>query len=237
MLTPETARAWVVRYPLSDADADQYGDTPMIPRTAASRWVHLPPTPYPPTAPRARSHTSRIPPPSYNLVDRGDRRAELRRAGWLTLPAHPCRGVPPPHTQCCASTCSDDVGNSGAHIGLGSPVGASTGGPLRLPAALAKFESGNSSLQAVWGLVRHTLVAVSLDVNTDSNTRQRDLCHTDVISPSFPPPKHHFTNVEMVRTSIFLSYSSFPSPPRMPRDVIYLVHPSVIYLVPMLVAR
>ena len=27
--------------------------------------------------------------------------------------------------------------------------------------------------------VRYTLVAVSLDVNTDSNTRQRDLCHTD----------------------------------------------------------
>ena len=51
--------------------------------------------------------------------------------------------------------------------------------PASAAAQLAKFHSGNESLDAVWGLVRHTLVAVSLDVNTDSNTRQRDLCHTD----------------------------------------------------------
>eukprot|EP00039_Didymoeca_costata_P008725 m.115456 g.115456 ORF g.115456 m.115456 type:complete len:887 (-) comp14206_c1_seq1:419-3079(-) len=44
---------------------------------------------------------------------------------------------------------------------------------------LAKFASENASLVAVWNLTRYTLVAVSLDVNTDSNTRQRDLCHTD----------------------------------------------------------
>jgi alpha-L-rhamnosidase len=50
---------------------------------------------------------------------------------------------------------------------------------LRPVAEMATFASSNSSLDAVWGLVRYTLVAVSLDVNTDSNTRQRDLCHTD----------------------------------------------------------
>ena len=53
--------------------------------------------------------------------------------------------------------------------------------PSRLqPAvAMAKMNTSNSALNAVWELVRHTLVATALDVNTDSNTRQRDLCHTD----------------------------------------------------------
>lgn len=55
---------------------------------------------------------------------------------------------------------------------------------LRPPAAMATFQSSNSSLDAVWGLVKYTLVAVSLDVNTDSNTRQRDLCHTDAFITS-----------------------------------------------------
>ena len=50
---------------------------------------------------------------------------------------------------------------------------------LRPQTEMSMFRSSNASLDAVWGLVRHTLVAVSLDVNTDSNTRQRDLCHTD----------------------------------------------------------
>eukprot|EP01052_Picozoa_sp_SAG31_P006243 SAG31_NODE_285_length_18479_cov_9.871980_8_plen_97_part_00 len=44
---------------------------------------------------------------------------------------------------------------------------------------MARFHSSDASLNTVWELVRYTLVAVSLDVNTDSNTRQRDLCHTD----------------------------------------------------------
>jgi hypothetical protein len=83
-LTLETAQAWVIRYPLSDEPADQYGDTPTLPPSS-----------------------------------------------------------------------------------------------LRPPTQLARFSSGNRSLDSVWGLVRHTLVAVSLDVNTDSNVRQRDLCHTD----------------------------------------------------------
>ena len=50
---------------------------------------------------------------------------------------------------------------------------------LRPAAMLAAFSSTDTSLNSVWDLVRHTLVATTLDVNTDSNTRQRDLCHTD----------------------------------------------------------
>lgn len=51
---------------------------------------------------------------------------------------------------------------------------------LRRPAALASFTSSSAQLNSVWGLVRHTLVACGgLDVNVDSNTRQRDFCATD----------------------------------------------------------
>ncbi len=50
---------------------------------------------------------------------------------------------------------------------------------LRPRAALATLACDSAELNAVWDLVRYTLVAVSLDVNADSNTRQRDLCHTD----------------------------------------------------------
>jgi hypothetical protein len=56
--------------------------------------------------------------------------------------------------------------------------------PLRRPVALATFVSDSAGLNAVWGLVRHTIVATSLDVNVDSNTRQRDLCHTDAFITS-----------------------------------------------------
>jgi alpha-L-rhamnosidase len=52
--------------------------------------------------------------------------------------------------------------------------------PMHRPAALATFTSDSAALQQVWGLVRHTLVACGgLDVNVDSNTRQRDFCATD----------------------------------------------------------
>ena len=71
--TPETARAWVVRYPLSDKASDQYGDEPML---AVSK--------------------------------------------------------------------------------------------LRPEAEMATFKSANASLDAVWNLVKYTLVAVSLDVKSGS---------------------------------------------------------------------
>ena len=51
---------------------------------------------------------------------------------------------------------------------------------LRRPTALATFASDHRDLNRVWGLVRHTLVACGgLDVDVDSNTRQRDFCATD----------------------------------------------------------
>ena len=38
---------------------------------------------------------------------------------------------------------------------------------------------GSQPLQQVWELVRHTINVAALDLNTDSNTRQRDLCALD----------------------------------------------------------
>ena len=44
---------------------------------------------------------------------------------------------------------------------------------------LTTFSSSDASLDAVWALVRHSATAGALDLNTDSNTRQRDLCTLD----------------------------------------------------------
>ena len=44
---------------------------------------------------------------------------------------------------------------------------------------LAEFSASVPALEAVFELVRHTVDAASLDLNTDSNTRQRDLCTLD----------------------------------------------------------
>lgn len=44
---------------------------------------------------------------------------------------------------------------------------------------LTTFSCSVAGLQQVWALVRHTVNAAALDLNTDSNTRQRDLCALD----------------------------------------------------------
>ena len=44
---------------------------------------------------------------------------------------------------------------------------------------LTSFSSNVPELDQVWELVRHTINAAALDLNTDSNTRQRDLCTLD----------------------------------------------------------
>jgi hypothetical protein len=50
----------------------------------------------------------------------------------------------------------------------------------RRPTAVATFSSESVPLNQVWELVRHTLVACGgLDIDVDSNTRQRDFCATD----------------------------------------------------------
>ena len=44
---------------------------------------------------------------------------------------------------------------------------------------LTHFNSSSPHLNAVYSLGRYTILATSLDVNTDSNTRQRDNCEMD----------------------------------------------------------
>ena len=41
--------------------------------------------------------------------------------------------------------------------------------------ALTQFVSADTALGRVWDLSRNTILRASLDVNTDSNTRQRDV--------------------------------------------------------------
>ncbi|KAK7254927.1 hypothetical protein SO694_00137069 [Aureococcus anophagefferens] len=48
-----------------------------------------------------------------------------------------------------------------------------------LDAAASTFASASDRLDAVWALGKDTIVATALDVNTDSNTRQRDNCGVD----------------------------------------------------------
>ena len=51
---------------------------------------------------------------------------------------------------------------------------------LRRSTAVASFSTDSQPLNEVWSLVRHTLVACAgLDIDVDSNTRQRDFCATD----------------------------------------------------------
>ena len=44
---------------------------------------------------------------------------------------------------------------------------------------LTSFDATDADLVAVWDLVKHTINVAALDLNTDSNTRQRDLCTLD----------------------------------------------------------
>jgi hypothetical protein len=51
--------------------------------------------------------------------------------------------------------------------------------PNTSAAGLTVFSSNSAALDQVWELTRHTIAAAALDLNTDSNTRQRDLCTLD----------------------------------------------------------
>lgn len=46
-------------------------------------------------------------------------------------------------------------------------------------AAMGFFSSSSPALDSVWALVARSMTATALDVNVDSQTRQRDLCHVD----------------------------------------------------------
>jgi hypothetical protein len=66
--------------------------------------------------------------------------------------------------------------------------------------AVTSFSSGDADLQRVWELSAATIEGASLDVNTDSNTRQRDVCTWDAwlatieqgaVSPAGAAPLRH----------------------------------------------
>ena len=105
--------------------------------------------------------------------------------------------------------------------------------PLRRPAALATFSSDRADLNAVWTIVRHTLVACGgLDVNVDSNTRQRDFCATDAyvtglgqlsISNDYGIPSMTTQNGFQIDSNIWQGMTDFRS------ALISLAHASALY--------
>jgi hypothetical protein len=75
---------------------------------------------------------------------------------------------------------SDDPADQYGDTPTLPPPPAGSARVQRRPTAIATFSSDLGPLNQVWELVRHTLVACGgLDIDVDSNTRQRDFCATD----------------------------------------------------------
>lgn len=67
---------------------------------------------------------------------------------------------------------------------LSSALSASVQAQRSSVAALTTFQSSVPALDAVWRLCHYTVVVGALDSNTDSNTRQRDICNLDAMLAS-----------------------------------------------------
>jgi hypothetical protein len=66
-----------------------------------------------------------------------------------------------------------------APAGTASPAAAL--GQVGVPSGLSSFTSSSRNLDRVFALCQYTNVAASLDMSTDSNTRQRSSCHVDML--------------------------------------------------------
>eukprot|EP00039_Didymoeca_costata_P025154 m.12523 g.12523 ORF g.12523 m.12523 type:complete len:996 (-) comp4664_c0_seq1:95-3082(-) len=66
----------------------------------------------------------------------------------------------------------DDAKDSFLHSSSKTPM-------LREQGGLTQFQSNDENLNSVWQLAKYTLISGTLDLNTDSNTRQRDVCNLD----------------------------------------------------------
>lgn len=83
------------------------------------------------------------------------------------------------------SSLSAHLSSSFASIPAGAEVGATAETQISIgTAALTTFESSSPTLNAVWRLCHYTVVVGALDSNTDSNTRQRDICNLDAMLAS-----------------------------------------------------
>ena len=121
------------------------------------------------------------------LIDQGERphgsgdgstRSTMREA-LPTTPTAACNNTLPAVSKASSWIVRYPLSDAAEDLNMYNDVAALTPSAFRKPVGLATFASSNASLNSVWELARYTLVAASLDVNTDSNVRQRDLCHTD----------------------------------------------------------
>lgn len=72
--------------------------------------------------------------------------------------------------------CSTSTPNS-VYTSTARPHNAVTGDST----SVAWFQSDNTMLNAVWNMTAYTAIVTTLDINVDSQTRQRDLCHIDAL--------------------------------------------------------
>jgi hypothetical protein len=70
----------------------------------------------------------------------------------------------------------EPLDDNGMHLDLAREPKCLSDQPTR---GLTSFNSSVPELDKVWELVRHTVNVAAIDLNTDSNTRQRDLCTLD----------------------------------------------------------
>ena len=102
------------------------------------------------------------------------------------------RDASPIPAQCTARR-SKETASLSAHLSSsfasvqkpGTEVGAAAETQISVgTAVLTTFESSSPTLNAVWRLCHYTVVVGALDSNTDSNTRQRDICNLDAMLAS-----------------------------------------------------
>ena len=122
-------------------------------------------------------------------------------------------------------------GGAGASV-IAAPRGGAGENPYELPCAHstpltprrappappqhARFSSSLPALDAVFRLCAYTAVAVALDINVDSQTRQRDLCHVDAFITNAAqyaifPAQDASVQARTARAAFQLSSGIFPA--------------------------
>jgi hypothetical protein len=130
-----------------------------------------------------------------NLFDMGQEYKEWRWAELLELPApirptdvgawvvHYPLDVPESGSAAAAAAVAQHPDAGASSQPAPSPPADDPPGTPSVPYGerdtITAFRSSDEGLNAVWGLGRWTILTTSLDVNTDSNTRQRDNCMID----------------------------------------------------------
>lgn len=114
--------------------------------------------------------------------------------------------------------------------------------PVGIPPGLTTFSSASPNLDAVFALCQYTAVGTSLDVSTDSNTRQRSTCHIDmrvatlgmlysVDGDASAMPTHNAALMLQANSNILDGWADFKA------ATVFTVHAAILHGGPLDVAR